>query len=76
MSESWHRVDRETWKAFIQLFPDRVSYKTGICEPPMELCESPKGRVVASVTFGDWDQTTNKPLWDVKVYRINEAARP
>jgi len=78
-TSAWRRVTQEEWRAFIERFPDRRSYRTGICEPPQEICESPPsvngrpGRAIASITFGDWPEGRKNPDWDAKVYKINEA---
>lgn len=70
---AWRRVTRDEWLAFIHQFPGRQSYKTGICEPPVEIAEWPIGRAIASVTFGDWPEGAKAPDWNVKVYRITDA---
>jgi hypothetical protein len=44
------QVTREEWQAHIRQFPDRRSYRTGIVEPPQELCEN-DGVVVARVSY-------------------------
>ena len=78
----WKRVTPEEWRAFIEQFPDRRSYRTGICEPPKEICESPPstaetpGRAIASITFGDGPAGRKRPNWETKVYEINRAAVP
>ncbi len=77
---TWRRVSEEEWRAFIEQFPDRRSYRTGICEPPKEICESPPseagkpGRSIASITFGDWPEGAKNPDWNAKVYEITDAA--
>lgn len=43
-------VTREEWLAFIRQFPDRESAKTGICEPPQEIC-TVGGTKIAYVSF-------------------------
>lgn len=81
MSE-WTRVTRDEWQAFIARFPDRRSYRTAICEPPQEICESPPsskghpGRAIASITFGDWPEGAANPDWNAKVYKINPSIEP
>lgn len=80
MSElTWRRVTESEWRAFVERFPDRRSYRTGICEPPKEICESPPsvkdtpGRAIASITFGDWPKGAATPDWNAKVYEITDA---
>lgn len=73
---TWRRVEREEWQAFIRQFPQRSSYKTGICEPPQEICEWPEGRQIASVQFGDWPAGAKTPDYDIKVYSITNAEPP
>jgi hypothetical protein len=76
MDYDWQRVSRDEWFAFISQFPDRFSYKTGICEPPKQMCELPDGQVIAHITFGDWPAGATEPDWNAKVYQINKAVKP
>ncbi len=47
MSET--QVTQAEYHEFIQTFPDRLSYRTGICEPPQEICELPDKRVIGRI---------------------------
>jgi hypothetical protein len=55
-------VTRDEYLAYIGQFPDRLSYRTGICEPPQEHCvigHMPdrggidKGTLIGRITFND-----------------------
>jgi hypothetical protein len=72
----WRCVTRDEWEAFLKQFPERRSYKTGICEPPQEICEWPMGRPIARVTFGEWPEGRKNPDWNAKVYQISSARPP
>lgn len=41
---------RDEWLAFIRRFPNRTSYRTGICEPPQEHCVN-DGALIARVVY-------------------------
>lgn len=73
---AWRRVSEPEWRVFIEQFPGRVSYRTGICEPPKEICEWPTGRPIATITFGDWPEGAKNPDWDAKIYRIDDSIVP
>jgi hypothetical protein len=57
-------VTRDEWLAYIQQFPDRRSYRTGIIEPPIEVCEA-DGRQIAVVSY---------PWKDTPIYRIEDRS--
>jgi hypothetical protein len=57
------RVSRDEWRAHIERYPTRRSYRTGICEPPQEICEH-DGVVIARIVY---------PYREPQLYFIREA---
>lgn len=47
-------VTREDYHAFIQRYPERLSYRTGICDPPQEHCVN-DGVLIGRIRYGYYD---------------------
>jgi hypothetical protein len=45
-------VSRDEYLAFIRRFPERVSTRTGICEPPQEQCHN-GGELIGRIVLAD-----------------------